>query len=62
MGTLYAWTRLPIVMATAGVVFGAVLIVSRANPVATFGSMSMVGVFISPLSEIPEPAGPIRAH
>ena len=51
--TFYVWARLPIVMAFAGGVLGIVLTFSHGNPVAAFGSMSMVGVFISPLTELP---------
>jgi len=49
----YVWVRLPIVMAFAGGVLGVVLELSHANPVAAIGTMSIVGIFLAPLTALP---------
>ena len=50
----YLWARLPIVMAFAGTVLGVVLVLSRGNPVAAIGIMSLLGIFLEPLVHLPK--------
>jgi hypothetical protein len=52
-GTFYSWVRLPLAMALAGGVLGAVLLYSRANPVLVVAFMCAAGIFIAPLAPLP---------
>jgi hypothetical protein len=52
-GTLYSWVRLPLVMALAGGLLGAVLLYSRANPVVAVVLMCAAGVIMAPFTPLP---------
>jgi hypothetical protein len=51
--SFFAWIRLPVAMSFAGVILGGALLYSRANPVLAIGLMCITGVFIAPLTAIP---------
>ena len=53
-GVFYLWVRLPIVMLFAGAVLGIVLVLSRGNPVAAIGTMSLLGIFLEPFVHLPK--------
>src|SRR5260370_7084511 len=52
-GSFYSWVRLPLAMALAGGLFGAVLLYTRANPVLVVIFMSVAGIFLAPLTQLP---------
>ena len=52
-GTFYSWIRLPLAMALAGGILGAVLLYSRANPVLVVVFMCAAGIFLAPLAPFP---------
>lgn len=52
--TFYLWIRLPLVMILAGCILGAVLLLSRANPVIAIAVMSAVGIIIAPFTLLPQ--------
>src|SRR5580704_3769792 len=52
-GTFYPWIRLPLAMALAGAIFGAILLYSQANPVLVVVFMCAAGVFLAPLTPFP---------
>jgi hypothetical protein len=52
-GGLYAWIRLPLAMALAGAVLGAVLLYSRANPILAVVSMCSAGILIASVAPLP---------
>jgi hypothetical protein len=52
-GTFYSWIRLPLAMALAGGVCGAMLLYSRANPVLVVVFMCAAGMFFAPLTPFP---------
>lgn len=49
----YGWVRLPLAMSFAGVLLGAVFLYSHANPVLAIGIMCIAGIFIAPLTALP---------
>ncbi len=51
--SFYAWVRLPLAMSFAGVLLGAVLLYSRANPVLAVATMCVAGIFTAPLTALP---------
>jgi hypothetical protein len=51
--TFYSWIRLPVAMALAGALLGAVLLYSHANPVFAVAFMCVAGIVISPLTSLP---------
>ncbi len=52
-GTAYSWIRLPLAMALAGGLFGAVLLYGRGNPVLVVVFMCAAGIFLAPLTPLP---------
>jgi uncharacterized membrane protein YwaF len=52
-GAFYTWIRLPLAMALAGAVLGAVLLFTRANPVLVVAVMCAAGILLAPLTPLP---------